>query len=90
MEALFVMANLAFAMNVPLGLWRVRTKRLTWRWIVALHLAVPPIVALRLSLDVSLIYVPVLIVAAVLGQMAGGWLGRRAGIKATEYSNKGS
>lgn len=88
MEALFVIANLAFAMNVPLGLWRTRTRRLSWRWIVALHLAVPPIVALRFSLHVSPIYIPILIAAAVLGQMAGGWLGRRAGVKAVE-SNKG-
>ncbi|MFH1560181.1 MAG: hypothetical protein ABID84_02045 [Chloroflexota bacterium] len=49
MEALLLTANLAFAMNVPLGLWRANTKRLSWQWLAAVHMAVPPIMALRLN-----------------------------------------
>ncbi len=88
MEALFLTATLALAMNVPLGLWRANTRRLSLQWFVALHLAVPPIIALRLTLDVAFIYVPLLIAVAILGQMAGGWLVRKASVTSVEPSRQ--
>lgn len=84
MEALFLTANLAFALNIPLGLWRANTKKLSWQWFLALHLSVPAVVALRLTLRVSLIYVPLLIAVAVLGQMVGIMLVRKVGLKSVE------
>jgi hypothetical protein len=86
MEAFFITATLALIMNVPLGLWRANTRRLSLQWFIALHMAVPPIIALRVALDVAFIYVPALIAAAIMGQVVGNRLGRRIGHKAVEYS----
>ena len=88
MEALILTANLAFTLNVPLGLWRANTRKLSWQWFLALHLAVPAVVVLRLTLGVPLIYIPLLIAVAVSGQMVGGVLVRRARLKPVEYPHK--
>ena len=88
MEALFITATLSPAMNLPLGFWRANTRRMSLQWFMALHLAVPPIIALRIALDVAFVYVPVLIAIAILGQVACSRLGRRLWHKAIEFSLK--
>ena len=76
MEALLVTATLALVSNIPLGLWRAGTRKLSWQWFMAVHLAVPLIVAMRLGLGVSWTYVPLLIAMAALGQVLGSRLWR--------------
>lgn len=65
---------LSFSLNVPLGMWRVTTKKFSVRWFVAIHLAVPLIYAIRVSTDIPSWTAPIMIIAAVLGQLAGGIL----------------
>ena len=74
-------ALLVFLLNLPFGYWRSRTRRLTLPWILAIHLPVPFVVALRLGsgLGFRLATFPVLIGAYFLGQLCGGWAGRRFG-----------
>ncbi|EEG79069.1 hypothetical protein [Dethiobacter alkaliphilus] len=67
-------AMLAFGLNVPLGMWRVTTRKFTVQWFVAIHLAVPLIYLIRSSSGIPAWMAPVLIAAAVLGQLAGGIL----------------
>jgi hypothetical protein len=72
---MFIVAVLlAFGLNVPLGMWRVTTVKFSIRWFVAIHLAVPLIYFIRISTDLPSWVAPILIAAAVLGQLVGGFL----------------
>jgi hypothetical protein len=64
----------AFGLNVPLGAWRVRCRKFSLAWFVAIHASIPAIVATRLALGIGWSWVPVLIATAVLGQLTGGAL----------------
>jgi len=61
----------SYFINVPLGMWRERYKRLSLPWFVILHLSVPIIIALRLYLKPNLWFIPLFIALAVAGQATG-------------------
>jgi len=74
---LWSVAALVFVLNLPFGLWRARVRRFSWPWILAIHLPVPLIIALRIygGLGWRFITFPVLIGAFFAGQFAGGKAG---------------
>jgi len=65
-----------FAINLPFGAWRQRTKRFTIPWFLAIHLPIPFIVLFRIYLGFSYILIPVLVLAALGGQIIGGKIKR--------------
>jgi hypothetical protein len=73
---LLVLAILVFALNVPFGYWRANTRKFSLEWVLAVHLSVPFVIALRLGsgLGFALYTYPVLVGAFFLGQFAGGRL----------------
>ena len=76
--SLWVVAFLVFVLNLPFGFWRARVQRLSWQWILAVHLPVPAVIAFRVfaGLGWHLITFPVLIGAFFGGQFTGGRLQR--------------
>lgn len=80
---LWLVAAIVFVLNLPFGFWRARVRRFSWPWILAIHLPVPLIIALRIygGLGWRFITYPVLIGAFFAGQFTGGkadrLLGRR-------------
>ena len=64
-------------LNVPLGVWRSRVKKFSWRWFVAVHASVPVIAGMRIYSHVSLWTIPLFIFLAVAGQLVGGRVDRR-------------
>jgi hypothetical protein len=70
-------AILVFFINIPFGYWRSRVRRFSGRWIMAVHMPVPFVIACRLLLGLGwhLVTFPVLIGAYFAGQLAGGKLG---------------
>jgi hypothetical protein len=76
-----------FLVNVPMGIWRVRVRRFSAAWFVSIHIAVPLIIIIRIFSGISYFYIPLFIALAVLGQFAGGRLGKYFSDKAgeTEY-----
>ena len=79
---LWFVATLVFLLNLPFGFWRARVRKFSWQWVVAIHLPVPMIIALRIysGLGFQLFTFPVMIGAFFLGQYGGGkaslWLKR--------------
>ena len=80
-----LVAGAVLAINIPFGFWRDTARRFSWQWILAIHLPVPIVIALRLvsHLGWQLSTFPVLIGAFFLGQFLGGrlhrwWAGRAA------------
>jgi len=61
-----------YLLNVPFGYWRADTKRFSKQWIMAIHLPVPLIFALRFMSGVDPVLIPLFVVAFFLGQLTGG------------------
>ena len=71
---LLIVAAAVVLLNVPFGFWRAGTRRFTLPWILAVHVPVPFVVALRLGsgLGWKLYTFPVMIGAYFTGQFLGG------------------
>ena len=74
---LWLVAAMVFLLNLPFGFWRARMRRFSWPWILAVHLPVPLIIALRIysGLGWRFITFPVLVAAFFAGQFTGGKAG---------------
>lgn len=78
MSTLGEVAVAVLVVNLPFGFWRAGVRRLTFPWILAVHLPVPLVVAFRIlsGLGWQLATVPVLGSAFFAGQFFGGRLRR--------------
>lgn len=74
---LVIVEFVSFGLNVPLGMWRVRLKKFSLIWFISIHLAVPLIYFLRVSQGLPNWTIPISIVTAILGQIAGGLLSKK-------------
>jgi len=76
---LWLVALAVFLINLPFGYWRAQAARFSRQWMLAIHLPVPAVIALRIfsGLGWQLISFPVLIGAFFLGQWSGGKINRR-------------
>ncbi len=61
-----------YLFNLPFGYWRANIKKLTKEWMVAVHLPVPVIVALRIIYGVDIVLIPLFVLTFFLGQFSGG------------------
>ena len=80
----FILLLLAFAANLPLGMWRESYARFTLPWWVLIHASVPFIIALRVWMDTPPMWVPFIILSAVSGQFAG----RKMAVKSKRQEKK--
>ncbi len=63
--------------NVFFGYWRSNVKKLSFPWILAVHIPVPISIALRLAfLGWSWLLLPAFVAAFAIGQFSGGQLRR--------------
>ena len=72
--SLWSVALLVFLLNLPFGYWRASSKKFSRQWMLAIHLPVPLVIALRVfsGLGWKPLSFPVLIGAFFLGQFVGG------------------
>ncbi len=61
-----------FVLTLPFGVWRARCTKFTFPWWLAIHLIIPVIIVMRVWAGFSYAYVPLFILATVLGQLVGG------------------
>ena len=61
-----------FVVNLPFGWWRQGLRKFSLAWWLAIHLPIPLVIALRISLKIPYATVPLVIAAAVVGQWVGG------------------
>jgi hypothetical protein len=75
---IWVIALIVFLFNIPFGYWRASVRKFSWQWILAIHLPVPFVVALRIysGLGFELITFPLMLAAFFGGQFAGARLYR--------------
>jgi len=70
--ALFIFTSL---LNLPFGYARAKTKKYSFRWFLYIHLPIPLIFVARTLSHIEIKYIPIFVVAAVIGQILGGKLG---------------
>jgi len=66
--------SLTFMLNVPFGFLRSKTNKFSIWWFLCIHATIPIIFLGRFFAHLGVVYVPFFIIAAVLGQVAGGRL----------------
>jgi len=71
-----VAALFAFTLllNLPFGYARVRVRKYSFRWFLYIHAPIPFIFVARTLSHIQIIYIPIFVVAAVIGQILGGKL----------------
>jgi len=81
MSELWAVALVVMLINLPFGWWRAGVRKFSRSWVLAVHVPVPMVVALRLAsgLGFRLATFPVMIGAYFTGQFLGGALRRRLG-----------
>jgi len=72
-DRLWAVAAVVLVVNLPFGYWRAGTRRLTLPWILAVHVPVSFVIALRMlsGLGWRLVTFPALAGAFCMGQFIG-------------------
>ncbi len=73
---LFVITVFAFVLNLPFGYLRGRTRKFSFLWFLYIHLPIPFVVIFRLLAGLSVRIIPLLLVAAIAGQVIGARIER--------------
>jgi hypothetical protein len=60
--------------NLPFGNARAKTKRYSLRWFLYIHIPIPLIFIARTLSHIEFKYIPLLVLAAITGQLLGGKL----------------
>jgi uncharacterized membrane protein YdcZ (DUF606 family) len=63
---------ITLVVNLPFGYLRVNTKKFSIQWFLYIHLPIPLIFVFRKTAGISYQAIPLLIIAAVAGQILGG------------------
>jgi len=79
---LFIVSILVFGLNLPFGMWRAKTRKFSWQWILSVHVPIPFVIALRFLFHLGFKWqtYPFLVGAFFLGQLSGK--------KIADYRNK--
>lgn len=75
---LIEIALLIFALNIPFGYWRSNVKKFSLQWILAVHIPVLVVIAVRFISEVGFHWstYPILIFTFFVGQYVGGIIHR--------------
>ncbi len=74
LEAETLAILIAIGINLPFGAYRTTVRKFSWPWFLAIHLPIPFIIVMRLSLGFGWWFVPFMLASAVTGQLLGSWL----------------
>lgn len=66
--------SLTFMLNMPFGYLRGKAKKFSFKWFLYIHLPIPFVLLARILSNTDMTYIPLLVLAAVIGQVWGGKL----------------
>ncbi len=66
--------SLTFMLNMPFGYLRGKTKRFSLKWFLYVHLPIPFVLLARILSNIDMTYIPLFVLASVIGQVWGGRL----------------
>lgn len=64
--------SLTFMLNLLFGYFRGKTKKYSFRWFLCIHLPILFILIARVFSHLDFSYIPIFVVAAIIGQFWGG------------------
>lgn len=64
--------SLTLLINLPFGYFRKRTKKFSFKWFLYIHLPIPLIFLARVLSHLDYRYIPLFVLAAIMGQLWGG------------------
>jgi len=67
-----VLFLLTVLINLPFGYFRRRSKRFSFKWFLYIHIPIPVIFLARVLSQLDFRYIPLFVLAAVIGQLWGG------------------
>ena len=78
-DKLIIISAIILIFNIPFGYWRQSVRKFSLQWILAIHLPVPVVIALRLlsGLGFQFITYPALVGSFFLGQFIGARIYKR-------------
>lgn len=71
---LIIVLLVSVGLNIPLGMWRARTKKYSLSWFISIHLAVPLIYLLRVSTGLAYWTIPIFVASSLFGQLTGAFI----------------
>jgi hypothetical protein len=72
--AVLILFAVTMLVNLPFGYARARARKYSLKWFLYIHLPIPLIFVARTLSHVEFKYVPVFVLAALIGQVIGGKL----------------
>lgn len=66
--------SLTFMLNMPFGYLRGKAKKFSFKWFLYIHLPIPFVLLARILSNIDMTYIPVFVLASVIGQVWGGKL----------------
>jgi len=68
---IIVLLIITYLINIPFGIVRKRYKKFSIGWFICIHAPIPIVAFIRISTQISFKFIPILIAAAIAGQMTG-------------------
>ena len=65
---------IGFVINIPFGYLRNKSKKYSFAWFSYIHIPVIFIIFLRLLFNTSFKYVPLFVIASIIGQILGSYI----------------
>lgn len=72
--AVLILLGFTLLINLPFGYARAKTKRYSFQWFLYIHIPIPIIFIARTISHIEFKYIPLLALAAIIGQIVGGKL----------------
>jgi hypothetical protein len=72
--SIYELMLIVFVINLPFGHLRSKSTKFSRKWMMAIHVPIPFIILLRVLSGFNWTTIPFMILAAIVGQMAGGKL----------------
>lgn len=69
-----VLFSLTFMLNMPFGYLRGKAKKFSFKWFLYIHLPIPFVLLARILSNIDMTFIPLFVLAAVIGQIWGGKL----------------
>lgn len=74
MYAVLLLLLFTLLINLPFGYARAKSRRFSFRWFLYIHIPIPIIFIARTISHIEFKYLPLLALAAIIGQVVGGKL----------------
>jgi hypothetical protein len=74
MSSVLLITLFTFLVHLPFGYLRSHSPKYSFKWFVYIHIPIPFIIFIRIITNTDYKFLPLFIIAAILGQLFGGKL----------------